>query len=353
MKKIIYILAAVALVVLAGFRLVANKQKMEEETAIVAQTNTSVSVRVETVKNEIPASNYRANGNFAPFQSLGLSSERGGQVVRVLVEEGARVSVGQTLAVIKADLYSVEMQSAEAAYQTALKDAQRFESAFKTGGVTQQQLDQVNLQLQAAKARLDQAKITVGDTEVKSTINGIVNKKYIEPGTVVGPGVPLFDIVNVSKLKIKVNVNENQVANIKTGNEVIVKASVYPDKEFQGKVIFIAPVADASLNFPVEVEITNNKDNDLRAGMYGSVIFGSESENQTAVTVVPRNAFVGSINNNEVFVVREDTAHLTKIVSGRNFGEQVEVLEGLKPGDIVVTSGIINLTDGAKINIVQ
>ena len=327
MKKIIYILVAVALIVWAGFTLAGNKQKQAEETAIVAEQSAFVSVRVDTVKTEVINASYRANGNFAPFQDLKLASERGGQVVKVLVQEGAKVSVGQTLAVIKADLQSVELQNAEATYLTAQKDAQRFESAFKTGGVTQQQLDQMNLQLQSAKARLNQAKINVGDSNVKSTINGIVNKRHIEPGTVVAPGAPLFDVVNVSKLKLKANATENQVANIKVGDEVTIKASVYPDKDFKGKVTFIAAMADESLNFPVEIEVLNNTNNDLRAGMYGSVIFGEKSENKTPITIVPRTAFVGSISNNEVFVAREGVAHLTKIVAGRSFGEQVEVLE--------------------------
>ncbi len=352
MRKIIYTVIVIALVVLAGFKLMSNKQKQEEETAIVAQKNTSVAVRVDTVKTEIVNTDYRANGNFIPLQDLKLSSERGGQVVRVLAQEGAKVSVGQTLAVIKADLQSVELQNAEATYLTAEKDAERFESAYKTGGVTQQQLDQIRLQLQSAKARFNQAKINLGDTYVKATINGVINKKHVEPGTVVGPGAPLFDIVNVSKLKLKVNASENQVAAIKTGNEVIIKASVYPDKEFKGKVIFIAAMADESLNFPVEVEVLNNND-DLRAGMYGSVIFSSKEESKTPVTTIPRNAFVGSVSNNEVFVASDGVARLTKIVSGRNFGDKVEVLEGLKTGDIVITSGIINLEDGAKISIVK
>lgn len=353
MKKVIYIVLAVALVVLAGFKLVSNKEKTERETAIVAQENATVAVRTDKIKKEVVNPDQRANGNFAPLQQLMLSSERGGQVVQILVEEGTEVRVGQTLAVIKADMYSVEMQSAEAAYQTALKDAQRFENAFETGGVTQQQLDQVKLQLQAAKARLDQAKITVGDANVKATINGIVNKKLVEPGSVVGPGSPLFEIVNVSKLKMNVNVNENQVAAINKGDEVTVKASVYPNKDFTGKVTFVAPMADSSLNFPVEIEITNNENNDLRAGMYGSVIFSAKNAEETPILTAPRNAFVGSVQNNEIFVVRDSVAYLTKVVSGRNFGDVVEITEGLKEGDEVVTSGHINLLDGTAVNIVK
>lgn len=353
MKKILYIVIAVILLVFAGFKLVANKQKQEDETAIVAQKNATVAVRVDEVTTDIINTEYRSNGNFAPYQDLKLASERGGQITQVLAQEGAKVSVGQTLAIIKADLQSVELQNAEASYLTAQKDAERFESAFTTSGVTQQQLEQVRLQLQSALARLNQAKINVGDSHIRSTINGIVNKRHIEPGTVVAPGAPLFDIVNVSKLKLKVNVTENQVATIKIGDTVTIKASVYPNKDFTGKVTFIAAMADVSLNFPVEIEVTNNPNNELRAGMYGSVIFSSKNSDQTPSIIVPRDAFVGSVSNNEVFVVKDGTAHLTKITSGRNFGNTVEVLDGLQKGDIVVVSGIINLTDGSKISVIE
>src|SRR5690606_17377533 len=233
MRKIIYIIIVIALLISAGFKLMDNKQKQEEETAIVGQKNTTIAVRIDTVSNEIINLEYRSNGNFAPLQDLKLASEKGGQVIKVLAQEGSKVSVGQTLAVIKADLLSVELQNAEAAYLTAQKDAERFESAFSTGGVTQQQLDQTRLQLQSAKARLNQAKINVGDSHIKSTINGIVNKRHIEPGTVVAPGAPLFDIVNVSKLKLKTNVTESQVAVTKVGDTVGIKASVYPNKDFK------------------------------------------------------------------------------------------------------------------------
>ena len=158
-----------------------------------------------------------------------------------------------------------------------LRDKQRYENAFKTGGVTQQQLDQAKLALENAEARVAQARIRVGDANIKSSINGIVNKRYIEPGAVVTPGTQLFELVDVSKLKLNIAVNETQVANLKIGDKVDVKASVFPDKNFAGTVTFIAPKADNSLNFPVEIEIAGNPGNQLKAGMYGTAIFNFEN----------------------------------------------------------------------------
>ncbi|MFL9843165.1 efflux RND transporter periplasmic adaptor subunit [Flavobacterium rhizosphaerae] len=353
MKKILPIIVIIALVGLGAYILTKNKEKNEAETAVVAQKNTTVAVRVDTVKTEVPNLDYLANGTFEAKQQLDFPAENSGRVVKVLVDEGDRVRIGQVLAVIKGDQLNIQLQNAKAAYENAKNDAQRYENAFKTGGVTKQQLDQSKLALTNAKAQYDQTKISLGDASIKSSINGIVNKRNIEPGSVVSPGTVLFELVDVSSLKLLVTVPEAQVAALQKGANVKVTASVYPDKEFDGKITFIAPKADGSLNFPVEITIANNPDNELKAGMYGTAVFSATGSKQAEVTTIPRNSFVGGVGNNQVFVVKDSVAKLTKIVSGRIFGEEVEVLKGLNTGDIVVTSGQINLSDGTKVSITK
>lgn len=278
-----------------------------------SRKNAAVSVKVATVKTEDVNLAFTANGNFVPIQELTFSAEKSGKVISVLVKEGDYVKVGQTLLTVRGDVINVNAQAAEAAYQNAKSDYARYENAFKTGGVTKQQLDQAKLALTNAQSNYTQAKINVGDTRVKAPINGYINKKYIEPGSILAgmPATALFDIVNVSKLKLNVTVNETQVASLKLGSTVNITASVYPDKTFSGKITFIAAKADASLNFPVEIEITNNASNDLKAGMYGTATFGSTNQKQN-LKVVPRNAFVGSVSSNEIFVVENGIAKLKK-----------------------------------------
>jgi RND family efflux transporter MFP subunit len=352
-KKLIYIIAIVAAFVLIAFVLNSNKAKNEEEQAIVSMKNSSVAVRIDTVGTRAINQDFIANGTFMPWQELRFSAENSGRVQKVLVDEGASVKIGQTLAIIKGDKLSVDVQSARAAYQTALTDSQRYQNAFATGGVTQQQLDQAKLNLANAKARLDQANISYGDAIIKATINGIVNKRMIEPGSVVSPGTELFELVNTSKLKLTVTVPEGQIPSLKVGSPVKVKASVYPDKEFSGKITFIAPKADASLNFPVEIEIANNPGNELKAGMYGTAEFAPANAQSTPIRAISRTAFVGGVNAGQVYVVKDSVAKLRKIVPGRVLGERVEVLSGLEDGEFVVTSGQINLSEGAKVSIIR
>ncbi|KIC93966.1 efflux RND transporter periplasmic adaptor subunit [Flavihumibacter solisilvae] len=355
MKKVITIGITIAVIIVSlgaiAKVLSNNKKKSEEKTKIVAQSNAAVAVRVTAATWEVPSLDVISNGTFTPAQELSLASEKSGRIVQVLVDEGSYVQKGQTVATIRVDQLSVDMRNAEANFQTAQADLQRYENAFKTGGVTQQQLDQARLGLENTKAKLDQARINLGDASIRATISGVVNKRHIEPGTVVSPGTALFDIVNVSSLKLMVMVNEAQVANLQTSQQVKVKASVFPDKLFNGKISFIAPKADAALNFPVEIIITNNAGNQLRAGMYGTAVF--DFPNQAATTMIPRTAFVGSVNSRQVFVPENGVARLKSVIPGRVIGDKVEVLEGISKGTPVITSGQINLVDGSKVNIIQ
>jgi len=346
------IIAIIIIVALGGIAFVLdnNKKKNDAITAIVAQGSGAVTVRIAAVKMEPVNLDYSVNGIFTPNKELNFLSENAGRVSKIFVEEGDRVTKGQVLARVDAEILNTDRETAEANLQNALRDEARYASSFATGGVTQQQLDQAKLAVQNAKLRLQASQRRVSDANIKSPINGIVNKKYIEVGAFVNAqGTQLFELVDVSRLKLKVNVNESQVANLKLGDAVQIKSNVFPTEDFNGVVSFIAPKADNSLNFPIEIQVENNKPNTIKAGMYGTAIF--KFPKQAPAITIPRGSFVGSVSSNEVFVLENGkTARLRKVVAGRILGDKVEILDGLKEGDTVITSGQINLTDGSLVD---
>ena len=352
-RTILTLLLIAGVLVLIGFVLNKNKASNDAKTAIVAaQDSNSIAVRIDTVKKQTLNLDFTANGNFEPYREMNFSAEKAGRVVKVFVDEGDHVSVGQTLATVRTDQLSVDLQNAQANLANAQRDKERYENAFTTGGVTQQQLDQANLMLVNAQAKVNMASINVGDANIRATISGVVNKRYIEPGAVLAAATQMFEIVDVSKLKLKVTVNESQVATLKLGDNVKVTASVFPDESFTGKITFIAPKADNSLNFPLEIEIASNPGNELKAGMYGTAVFAQPKAQ--SLMAIPRSAFVGGVNSNEVFIAENNTAaRLRKVTAGRVIGDQVEVLDGLKEGEYVITSGQVNLADGSKIEIIK
>ncbi|MDR6786297.1 membrane fusion protein (multidrug efflux system) [Pedobacter africanus] len=350
------ITALIIILALGGIALVLsnNKKKNAAKTAFIAQGSGAIAVRVASVEKKVVDLDFSSNGSFVPKQELNFLSENAGRVSKILVEEGDRVSKGQVLARIDAEIINTDRETAEATYQNALRDEARYKSSYATGGVTQQQLDQAKLATQNAKLRLQASQRRLSDANIKSPITGIINKKYIEVGAfVTAQGTQLFEIVDVSKLKLRVNVNESQVANLKIGDKIEIKSSVFPTEKFNGRITFIAAKADGTLNFPIEIEVDNNTKNSLRAGMYGTAVFNFPK--QAPGILVPRTSFVGSVSSNQVFVLDQasNTAKLRKVIAGRILGDSVEILEGLNEGETVITSGQINLADGTPVSIVK
>ena len=351
-KNIIYAIVAAVLVGLAGFKIAGNKEKQQQEVAEVAKQVDKINVNVITVSKENIATDYAANGTFLPKQEMNQSAEISGRIVSVMVKEGSNVSAGQTLATIKRDAIEVDVTQAQNNLQNAIADNQRYENAYKTGGVTKQQLDNSRLQLKNAEAAVKSQSVRVNDTKIKAGISGTINKKMVEPGTVVSPGTPLFEIVNINSLKLSVLVDESQVGKIALGQTVAINVNVLPDESFSGKITFIAPKSDASLNFPVEIEVQNR--GHLKAGMYATATFKTNNGTATQnMITVPATAFVNGVSSGQLFVVNNGTAKLINVQTGKVYGDKVQILSGLNEGEQVVTSGQINLDNGSKINIIK
>ena len=351
-KTLIYIIVAAVLVGLFVYKITSNKKEQETTVAEVAKQVDKINVNVITASRSDIDTDYSANGTFIPKAETNLSSEIAGRVTSVLVREGSRVGAGQVVATIKKDAIDVDMTQAQNNLQNAIIDNQRYENAFKTGGVTKQQVDNSRLQLKNAQAAVRAQGVRVNDATVRAGISGTINKRMIEPGAVVSPGTPMFEIVNINTLKLSVLVDESQVGKIELGQVVKINVNVLPDDSFAGKITFIAPKADASLNFPVEIEVTNN--GSLKAGMYATALFktnhGAATQN---MLTVPAEAFVNGVSSGQLFIVNNGAAKMIKVTTGKVYGDKVEILSGLNGGEQVITSGQINLNDGSKVNIVK
>ncbi|SDH86384.1 RND family efflux transporter, MFP subunit [Chryseobacterium taeanense] len=351
-KTLIYIIVAAVLVGLAAYKIVSNKEKQTQEVKEVAKQVDKINVNVVTASRTNIDTDYSANGTFIPKQESNQSSEISGRIVSVLVKEGSRVGAGQVLATIKKDAIEVDVTQAQNNLQNAMIDNQRYENAYKTGGVTKQQLDNSRLQLKNAQAAVRAQGVKVNDASIRAGISGTINKKMVEPGMVVAPGTALFEIVNINSLKLSVLVDESQIGKIQIGQEVPIKVNVLPDESFSGRITFIAPKSDASLNFPVEIEVQNK--GNLKAGMYATATFktnnGAETQN---MLTVPAEAFVNGVSSGQLFIVNNGTAKLIKVQTGKVYGDKVQILSGLNGGEQVITSGQINLSNGSKINIVK
>ncbi len=348
-NKIIAGVLIVGVVVVGGFVLKNNKDKMKVKTELAKKVNATIPVQVSTSVEESLSGGFTATGNFTPYREVVVSTETAGKILNLQATEGQFVKMGQLLARLEYGTLEAEVKSASANLKKLETDKERYEKLVVTGGVTQSQLDDITLAYVNAESRLVTAKEKLNDTYITAPFAGYVNKRFVENGQYIASGKEAFEIVELARMKMVVNVTEDQVLAVNKAKEITVTADVYSGVTYQAKVKFIGAKADASLNFPVELEITNIPNNPLRGGMFGRASF--ELPVSKTSLVIPRAALLGSIENAQVYVVSADSVILKQITIGQLFSNKVEILKGLAPGEKVVTSGQINLSDGAKITI--
>jgi membrane fusion protein (multidrug efflux system) len=347
MKKLIYILLALIITGAVAFKLVNNKKEMAEKAAVSEIKSEAISVQLAQPTLGKLDKSFTAQGNFAPIQSLTLLSETSGQVLKVLKRKGDKVRAGELLVQVEANTMSADLATAQANYEKAKRDLSRFENLASGEAITKRQLEEARLSVKTTEAQLVAARQRVNKTRITAPIGGEINEIYIEVGSFLNTGTKLYDIVNVEKLKLKIQVDESQVLLINKGDKVNVKADVNAAQEFDGTVTAIAAQATNALKYDVEIEVKNPEKNSLRAGMYGTASF--KIDEQRDALLLPREAIVGGIQDPSVYVVENGIARLKKVKAGTVTQDQVEIVEGLKAGEKVVRSGQINLTEGAKV----
>ena len=344
---VVVIAAALAFIV---WKLGAIKKENTANTDVVKESDKGAIPVLTYVADVTPFDpRFDANGNFVPVQTLTLLAQSAGQITELLVKEGSVVQEGEVIARLDDKLLQEDLANQQSRLQQAAADKDRYTKAVAAGGVTQKQVDDANFQYEQIAAAVEQAKKRINDANVKAPISGVVNHKYVEVGTYLALGNKIVDIVNVSQLKLTVNVPEGQVVALKVGDKVDVTANVYPEAHYGGHITFIAVQGDNTLSYPVDIQIANSDSKPVKAGMYGTAHFVLPQ--LAAMMLVPRAAFNGGVNSGEVYVMTGGRARTRKVVAGRIFGDKVEVRQGLQKGDTVITSGQVNLVDGTEVSV--
>jgi RND family efflux transporter MFP subunit len=349
-RKTTYTLIIVALIAVIVLILVLNKRSTAAKTAMIEDFSTDVAVRTEVVSPTDYAAGFETNGLLEAKQDLSFVSDIGGRVLQVLADEGDRVHKGQVLIRLDSETLRADVESARTAYEAAQRDYERFKSANAQGGVTDQQLSTIHTQMVAAESRYIASRRRLSDASIKSPLTGKIYKRYVEVGSFLNPGLKLFDIIDDSSLKAMSYLTEKQRLQVHPGDTVTMTSELYPGSAIPGVVTFVSNKADRSLNFPVEVRVTDSPV-ELLPGMYVSIAFLSEADRQGIL--IPRSAIIGSVRDAHVYRVEESTARETPVVAGQIVGERIEILDGLQQGDSIIVGGLINIADGTVVKNVE
>ena len=353
MKIVRNVLIALVLVGFVVWKLTSNKAEKEEKTEMANPVVTVFPVTVINAKPENISGNFMVSGTFLPFRELNFVSETQGRIVSLLVENGDVVAQGQLIAKLDDEQVKYDLTLAEAQYQKAEDDLNRFKKMSAEGAVTKQQLADINLGYNNAKNRLNTLQRQSRNASVVAPIAGTINNLKLEVGSYVAPGTMIAEIVDVSRIKMLVKLSDAEILKVKRGDKVEVHADLFMDTKFNAAVNALSVKADGAKKYDVELLIENSEKNPIKAGMTGRASF--ESGEQKQAILIPVNCILGGVKDPSVYIVnpKDTVVHLTHIVLGLNAEDKVEVVRGVNANDIVVVSGQLNLNEGNKVEIIK
>ena len=353
LKKIIYIVLALAVVAFTVYKLKTNKEttvnrvyQYDKEQAINVQ---AITLKLESVKNDV---SYP--GTFEPNKETKVSADIQGKINSVLVDVGSAVREGQALVQLDNSLLKLQLQTIEIQIEGLEVDVKRYTILVDADAIQGVQLEKTELALKSAKVQKATLMEQIKKTTIKAPFSGIVTAKITEEGAFAAPGIPLLQITDISSLKFTVNVPEQELSQFEPNQIYSISADAYPETVLSGKGIMTGSKANMGNSFPVQFSVKNTADLKIKSGMFGKVLpkaTGMKNNGEEKFIIIPASAIVGTNIQPQVYLVKNGKAILQNITTSNRFQNKVQVSGGLTEGDVIITNGFINLFDGANVTI--
>lgn len=310
------------------------------------------------------AASLRLPGIVEPnaYRQVAVTPLVSGRITRVRVELGERVRQGQTMA----DVFSPELSEAHTRYTSARaeleaheRELERTRKLVEIGAASRQELERIHAEheaqtaaVQSARSRLEllgvsaasldaaSGKDVAASATVPAPIAGVVTERIANVGLNVDPSSKLFTVVDLSTVWVVADLYEKDFSRVRVGTSATVTTTAYPDRVLEGRVSYIDPqVSPETRTAKVRVEV-QNRNNELRLGMFADVAIGGAET--SGAMVIPRSAVQNVGNRQVVYLVNpKQPGEFTEreVRLGSASGDHVEVLSGVRAGDVIVAEG--------------
>lgn len=338
---------------------------MLQATSSFAQGPPPAPVVVDKVEEETIQKPVNLVGAVEPNKRSLIASEVEGMVESFPVEEGQYVNQGDILAQFNTRTIEIDLSEAKASkreaqarYQLARENLNRFEALERKGVASVQQLQDAEAEKRAWSARIGQLQAQIDSNEYKlekskitAPFSGYVTDERTEIGEWVVKGGPIVEMIDTETLEINVDMPERYITKIQKGQKATVNLDALPDLKIEGEITSLVPQADSEARtFPVKVTV-DNKDSVIKSGMVARVSFpvGAPS----TVKMVPKDAVVSQNNAHFIYVVNDGAANPLPVTTGMAYEDRIEVIGPVEKGMVVVVKGNERLMPNQPVKIVD
>jgi membrane fusion protein, multidrug efflux system len=311
-----------------------------------------VSVDVTQVTTARLVDDINATGSIRSNEAVVIRPEVSGRIAKLNFSDGQQVKKGQLLISFDSTVNQAEVQQAKAELGIAKTNFERTVDLAKQKFISERARDESLANVQVLEAKLALAEARLSKLEIRAPFSGIVGIRVVSVGDYVKDGADLVNLEDISSVKVDFRVPERYVDQVQKGQGIEVLVDALPGKPFRARVDAIDPQVDSSGRSALLRGRIDNPEGKLKPGMFARVrLILAERDN---AMVVPEESIVPQGNKVTVWKVVDGKAQRTEVRTGLRRAAKVEILEGLRPGDTVVTAGQIRLSkDGTPVRIAQ
>ncbi|MGH8441456.1 MAG: efflux RND transporter periplasmic adaptor subunit [Nevskiaceae bacterium] len=304
-------------------------------------------VEAEVAKAERIEQEIIAVGSLRSNESVTLSSEIAGRISGIHFKEGQPVGRGTLLFELDDSIYRAELDQARAGLALAERNHQRATELFERSMVSTRERDETASRLDVEKAAVALAQARLAKTRIRAPFEGVVGLRGVSPGDYITAGQALAPLEQLSVLKADFRLSEAALSAIKVGQTLNLEVDAWPGQVFPGRVYAIDPrLAEETRSIGVRARVPNDKQQ-LRPGLFARVRLVI-AEREGAV-LVPEQSIVPQGDKPFVYVIENGQAAMRAVQLGLRQSGRVEVVSGVKPGDVVITAGVQKIGPGAPV----
>ena len=295
-------------------------------------------VETATLKAETFAAGLSTVGSLRADEQVVMRPEAPGRITRIHFTEGGRVGAGQVLFSLDDAIARAALNEATANLDNSRRMSTRAGQLSKERLIAQGDVDTARAAYAVDQARVASARTTLSKLRLRAPFAGQVGLRDVSVGAYVNAGQALVTLVRLDPIEVDFSVPESALADLQTGQRVTITVDAYPDDRFGGEVSAIDPVVDANSRSTRLRARVPNPDGRLRPGQFARLQLDTGT-GTTQALLVPEQALMQDGSTRFVYVVVDGKAKRTVVKTGARVPGKVQVIEGLKAGDVVVTAG--------------
>ena len=314
-----------------------------------AASNSGIVVEASKVKTVRMAQGLTAVGSLRSDESVTIRPEVAGRISEIGFLEGQRVAKDAMLIRFDTSVQRAELAQATANLGLSKSRLERSRDLFTKGFISAQARDEAESNFKVAQATFDLSQARLTKLEIKAPFSGIVGLRMVSIGDYVKDGQDIVNLEGIDPLKVDFRIPEIYLKQVAVGQSLQITLDAFPNQTFLGKVFAINPLLDTNGRSIVIRAVVKNSEARLRPGMFARVrLLFSDDRDSVAI---PEQSLIPVGDEQYLFKVVDGRAQRFKVEIGQRRDGQVEILQGLTAGDVVVTAGQLKLRDGTAVKI--